>query len=105
MLESIIDPNKVVSEQYQNTLAELKNGDDVVGRLVDETPTELVLVPNPLQPDRREVVKKSDVKARSFSKQSPMPTALVDSLTKEDILDLLAFLESGGRADHPVFRP
>lgn len=105
MLESIIDPNKVVSEQYQNTLVELKNGDDVVGRLVDETPTELVLVPNPLQPDRREVVKKSDVKARSFSKQSPMPTALVDSLTKEDILDLLAFLESGGRADHPVFRP
>jgi len=28
----------------------------------------------------------------------------VDILTREEILDLLAYLESGGRADAPAFR-
>ena len=103
MLESILDPSKVVSEQFQNTLVELKNGDDVIGRLVDETADTLTLVPNQLEPDKRVDVKKSEVKSRSFSKQSPMPNGLSDVLGKEDLLDLLAFLESGGRRDHPVF--
>lgn len=104
ILESILDPSKVVSEQFQNTMVTLKNGDDQVGRLVDETADTLVLVPNPLAPDERVVVKKADVASRSFSKVSPMPSALVDGLSKEDLLDLVAFLEAGGRADHAVFR-
>lgn len=105
ILESILDPSKVVSEQFQNTSVELKNGDEFTGRLVDETPTTLVLVPNQLEPDKRVEVKKSDVKQRSFSKLSPMPSGLADVLSKEDLLDLVAFLEAGGRADHPVFKP
>lgn len=105
MLESILDPGKVVSEQFQNTSLTMKNGDDHVGRLVDESADTFVLVPNPLEPNQRVVVKKSDVASRSFSKLSPMPNALMDGLSKEDILDLLAFLESGGQADHKVFQP
>lgn len=105
ILESVVDPSKVVSEQFQNTSVELKNGDDAIGRLVDESADSLVLVPNQLEPDKRMVIKKSDVAKRSFSKLSPMPSALADMLSKEDLLDLVAFLESGGRADHAVFKP
>ena len=39
---------KIVSEQFQNTTIVLKNGDDVTGRLVDETADQLVLVSNQL---------------------------------------------------------
>ncbi|MSU34754.1 MAG: c-type cytochrome [Pedosphaera sp.] len=95
MLESILDPSKVVSEQFQNTTVFMKNGDDHTGRLVDESADHLVLVPNQLEPDKRVEVKKSDVAQRSFSKTSPMPSGLADNLSREDILDLLAFLESG----------
>jgi putative heme-binding domain-containing protein len=103
VLESILDPSKVVSEQFQNTTVWLKNGDDHTGRLVNETTDTLVLVPNQLQPDTKITVKKSDVTKRAFSKISPMPQGLADALSKEDILDLLAFIESAGRRQHTAF--
>ncbi len=105
LLESILDPNKVVSEQFQNTTITLKNGDDHTGRLVDETPDLLVLMPNQLEPNKRLELKKSDVATRVFSKISPMPEGLANVLSKEEILDLLAFMESGGRATHAAFKP
>jgi putative heme-binding domain-containing protein len=104
ILDSILEPSKVVSEQFQNTTVVLKNGDDLTGRLMDETPEHLVLVPNQLQPDSKVTVKKSEMAKRSFSKLSPMPEALANSLSKEDILDLLAFLEAAGRRDHAAFK-
>jgi putative heme-binding domain-containing protein len=103
VLEAILDPSKVVSEQFQNTSVWLKNGDDHTGRLVNETADSLVLVPNQLQPDTKITVKKADVTKRAFSKLSPMPAGLADALTKEDILDLLAFIESAGRRQHAAF--
>ena len=103
MLESIIDPSKVVSEQFQNTTVWLKSGDDHTGRLVEETTDKLVLVPNQLQPDTKITVKKAEVARRSFSKISPMPGNLADGLTKDDILDMLAFIESSGRKNHSAF--
>jgi putative heme-binding domain-containing protein len=104
ILDSILEPSRVLSEQFQNTTVVLRNGDDVTGRLVDETSDQLVLVPNQLQPDAKVVVKKADIAQRSFSKLSPMPEGLVSSLTQEDILDLLAFLEGAGRRDHAAFK-
>ncbi|HEY6168442.1 MAG TPA: heme-binding protein, partial [Verrucomicrobiae bacterium] len=104
ILDSILEPSKVVSEQFQNTIVVLKNGDDVTGRLVDETPEVLVLVPNQLQPDAKVTVKKSDIAQRSFSKLSPMPEGLVNTLSKDDVLDLIAFLEGAGRRDHVAFK-
>ena len=103
VLESILDPSKVVSEQFQNTTVWLKNGNDHTGRLVEETPEKLVLVPNQLQPDQRVEVRKGDISQRAFSKVCPMPGGLADSLSKDDILDLVAFLESAGRKSHPAF--
>ncbi len=103
VLESILEPSKVVSEQFQNTTVVLKNGDDFTGRLVDETGDQLVLVPNQLQPETKITVKKADVKTRAFSKISPMPQGLADALSKDDILDLLAFIESAGRKNSAAF--
>lgn len=103
VLESIIDPSKVVSEQFQNTTVWLKNGEDHTGRLMSETGDQLVLVPNQLQPDIKVIVKKTDVARRNFSKVSPMPANLVDGLSQEDILDLMAFIESYGRKSGPAF--
>ena len=103
ILESIIEPSKVISEQYANTTFRLANGDVVEGRVVEENADNLVVRPNPLQPDLVKL-KKSDVKARALSKLSPMPQGLVDVLKKDEILDLIAYLESGGNRDHPDFK-
>ncbi|HMJ65667.1 MAG TPA: heme-binding protein, partial [Candidatus Binatia bacterium] len=103
LLETIIEPSKVISDQYQNITVTKKNGDDVTGRLVEENDERLVLVTNPLSGERAEI-KKRDVAKRAPSKISPMPEGLVNILTREEILDLLAYIEAGGKREHAAFR-
>ncbi|RPH35377.1 MAG: hypothetical protein EHM91_17310, partial [Planctomycetota bacterium] len=102
ILESIIDPSKVISEQYANTMIMTVSGKILDGRILEENAQRIVLQPNPLQPEKIEV-KKSDIDKRAVSKVSPMPAKLMDNFTKDEILDLMAYLESGGRKDHPAF--
>src|SRR5256714_10585932 len=96
ILESILEPSKVISDQYQNITVVKKDGDSVTGRLIDESDDKLVLQPNPLQPDRVDVAKK-DLSERTASKVSPMPEGLLNQFTKDEILDLLAYIESAGK--------
>jgi len=102
ILSSIIEPSKVVSEQYMNTAFRLKNGDTVVGRVVEENNNRIIVQPDALKPDRVEV-KLADLEVRKLSPLSPMPEGLVNVLSKDEILDLMAYLEAGGRRDHPDF--
>src|SRR5262249_12409875 len=80
ILESILDPSKVVSEQYQNISIMTTQGKLVTGRLMDETATTLAIQPDPLSPLRIEIPK-ANVDTREPSKVSPMPEHLVDGLT------------------------
>ncbi|HEV7869461.1 MAG TPA: c-type cytochrome [Chthoniobacteraceae bacterium] len=95
VLEAIIDPNKVVSDQYRNEHITTKNK-EVIGRLVDDRRDRLVLMENPFGMDRTEV-KKSDITKRELSPYSPMPPGLLNLFSQDEIVDLLTFLESGGK--------
>lgn len=103
ILESIIEPSRVVSDQYQNEVFRTISGRTVTGRLVDETADALAVQPDPLSAERV-MIKKDDIESRVPSKVSPMPANLADVLTREEILDLVAYLESGGKKSHPAFR-
>jgi len=102
ILESILEPSKVISEQYQNVALVLKNGDDVTGRVVEEDSRRIVVVTDPLKQTQREI-RKSEILERRSSKLSPMPEGLVSILSKEEILDLLAYIESGGKPTAAAF--
>jgi putative heme-binding domain-containing protein len=103
ILESILEPSKVVSDQYANTDFTMKDGSVITGRPIAETDDRVTIRPSMLAPDTREI-NKADVKSREFSKVSPMPLGLVNALSKEEILDLLAYFESAGHADGAAFR-
>ena len=103
ILESSTEPSKVLSEQYMNTAIETKGGQVVVGRIAEETPEKIVIRPKPLEPETVTVLK-SEIESRSLSKTSPMPAGLLNMFTKDEILDLLAYLESLGDPNHPNFR-
>ena len=87
-----------------NAAIETSDGKVLIGRIVEETPEKLVLRKNPLEPETV-TIKKSEIESRSLSKVSPMPAGLLNTLTKEEILDLLAYLESLGDSAHPNFKP
>ncbi len=94
MLESLIEPSKVISDQFQNTIVELTSGQTRVGRIVERGKDRIVLSLNPLAGDRVEIPK-SEIESMRPSPTSPMPAGLLDSLTRDEILDLLAYLGYG----------
>lgn len=102
LLESIIEPSKVVAEVYMDTQIKTQDGRVIVGRLLEDTPEQLVVRVNPLNPEKI-TIKKADVKLTAPSKLSPMPLGLINNFSKEEILDLLAYLEAQGNKEHPNF--
>src|SRR5579859_7764891 len=91
ILESIIEPSKVISEQYMNTMIMTTSGKILDGRVLEENADRIILQPNPLQPEKIEI-KKANIEKRAPSKISPMPVGLVNTFTKDEILDLLAYI-------------
>lgn len=93
LLESIIEPSKVLSDQYQNHLVILKDGDVYTGRLLGQSDKEVTL-----ETDRvtgaKEKFERSKVEALRRSPLSPMPEGLVNILSKEEILDMIAYLRA-----------
>jgi putative heme-binding domain-containing protein len=102
ILESITEPSKVVSEQYMNTIFTLKDGNVMIGRVIQDTDKTVLVAQNPFSAVTTPI-NKSDIKSRDLSKISPMPPGLLNTFTKEEILDLLAYLESMGDPKHPDF--
>ncbi|MDQ6632416.1 MAG: c-type cytochrome, partial [Verrucomicrobiota bacterium] len=96
ILESILEPSKVLSEQYQNMRFFTKDGEMVSGRILEETKDKIVVVTEPVSQTKTEI-KKTNLEKREPSKVSPMPEGLVNILSKEEILDLIAYLEHGGK--------
>ncbi len=102
LLEAILRPSQVVPEKHR--LVEVVTKEKkIVGRLVrrgDYRKPVLRLAPNPLDADRVVEVPKKRIRSHRRLPVSPMPEGLLDTLTKEEILDLLAYLEAG-RATRP----
>lgn len=104
MLEAILLPSKVIPDQFQNTDIITLDGVEITGHILAEDARKLIVATNPLNPERREILR-TEIKARRISALSPMPEGLVNILSADELLDLLAFLESGGRTDYSSFRP
>ncbi|MEE2947240.1 MAG: c-type cytochrome [Verrucomicrobiota bacterium] len=103
LLDSIIHPNKVVSDQYAASIVTKVNGDVVNGRVLYEENGALHISINPLDPDQVTVIKQLDVKSVNPSPISPMPPALINILNRDELLDLFAYIKSGGNRSHTVF--
>ena len=104
MLEAILDPNKVVSDQYAATVFVLKDGSSVVGRLTNENDNTYFVSQNPFAPQTVREIPKSDVTSTRLSRVSLMMPGLINSLNNEELKDLLAYLMSGGNKEHELYK-
>jgi len=94
LLEAIVDPSKTVSDQYRNITFSTKQGKQFTGRVLDQTAAKVVLAENPLSNDRTEIAV-ADIARREESPVSTMPEGLLSLFSKDEIIDLLTYLESG----------
>jgi putative heme-binding domain-containing protein len=99
-----MEPSKVISDQYESTLIEKKDGSSVVGRVLQDADGKVRVAENPLAPDSLTEIAAADIKARSKFPVSAMPPALLNSLNENEVLDLIAYLLSGGNKDDKAFR-
>ena len=103
LLESITEPSKVLSEQYMMTIFTMKDGTVTAGRISQENADTVVVMTNPFDTSTTVMVSKADVKSRELSKVSLMPPGLFNTFKEDEILDLLAYIESMGDGKHPNF--
>jgi putative heme-binding domain-containing protein len=91
ILDSILWPSKVVSDQYQAEMFEMNDGKIVTGLIVRESAT-AILVRTAEAPDKPAVVTKAQIANRAPSAASMMPEGLHEGLTQKQLADLLAFV-------------
>jgi putative heme-binding domain-containing protein len=95
ILESIIDPNKTISDQYAATIFYLKDGKSIMGRLISQDNEKYTVSQNPFAPQILREIPKSDVEKTTVSDISIMMPGMINNLNSDELRDLMAFLMSG----------
>jgi putative heme-binding domain-containing protein len=104
ILKDILDPSFRINEKYQSYILALESGKSVTGLILEEKGDTVKVIENPLVKADPLVLKKSDIVAREKSLSSIMPKGLLDKLTRDEILDLIAYVASRGDMKHRLFQ-
>ena len=96
LLESIVEPSKVISDQYAAISIATTNGRVVTGRMGNMHGDTLSVIEDMFDPGRTTNVRRADIDEIKPSQVSLMPVGLLNSLTLEEIEDLVAFLLTRG---------
>jgi putative heme-binding domain-containing protein len=94
LLETIVVPSKVVDDKYRNLVIETDAGQVITGQLAGGDAVTLAIAPDPLEPTQIQRVSRKSIVTRKSSPVSIMPEGLLNTLDRDEILDLLSYLES-----------
>jgi putative heme-binding domain-containing protein len=103
VLRDIVEPSFTINEKFQSYILTLDDGRQVTGLITEETPDEVKVMENPLAKCEPTILKKSSISERAKSPKSIMPEGLLNQLTREEILDLVAYVASHGDSRSKVF--
>ena len=107
LLDQVIHPSKVINDQFSSVMVQTDDGlvhNGVIVNLgVRRNGSMLVLNTDLTDPNQRVSIDRETIEKIKVSKVSPMPAGLFDLMTREEILDLVAYLISGGDAKHEFF--
>jgi putative heme-binding domain-containing protein len=103
-LDQVINPSKEINEQFVPTILTKNDGSTVTGAIVNLNGDFVVINEDLSDPNQRVTVDRKEVKSIEPSKVSTMPPMLLSRLSKDEILDLTAYVLSGGSREHDFFR-
>jgi putative heme-binding domain-containing protein len=98
LLESIVEPSKVISDQYAAITIATTDGRVITGRIANLSGDSLSVIEDMFEPGRATNVRRGNIEEIKPSPVSPMPAGLLNSLAADEILDLVAFLLDRGEA-------
>ena len=104
LLENIIEPSKVISDQYESSILELKNGSTIIGRITGEEGGIVQVATNPTTPGDLTEVRLREIASRKVAPNSLMPPGLLNSMNPDEVRDLLAYILSAGDPKDRMFK-
>ena len=104
MCESLVDPSKIISDQYRASIVVTNSGKVHTGRIVSETKDGITMLLDPEDATKVIDIKRSDIDELTASPVSLMPKNLLEQLNEQEVLDLLAYLLSRGNPQDPAFK-
>jgi putative heme-binding domain-containing protein len=103
ILISICEPSASISEQYMASTVKLKDGSMQWGRLLIRGDKEIGVAMNGFDLNQVTKTPADKVESIELSQVSIMPPALIATMNREEVMDLMAYLLSGGNRQHEVF--
>lgn len=97
LIDAIINPSKVVSDQYRATKVVTDSGEILVGRVIAEDKEKITLLTDPENSTKLRTIPLKEIESRMLSEVSVMPKDLLNTLNQDEVLDLLAYLLSKGK--------
>jgi putative heme-binding domain-containing protein len=104
LVEAIVHPSKVVSDQYKGSIVQTADGRAVTGRIVSESPEKITVVTDPENATKFVEIRRSDIDEIQPASESLMPKGLLDQLNETEVLDLVAYTLSRDKPNAPFFR-
>lgn len=104
LLDQIINPSKEINEQFAPIVVTKNDGSIVSGVVVNLKGDNVTLNTDLTDPNQRVNIDRKEVKEMEVSTVSPMPPMLLNMLNKEEVLDLLAYVLSGGDDEKDFFK-
>ncbi|MEO2012491.1 MAG: c-type cytochrome [Pirellulaceae bacterium] len=96
LLDQVINPSKVINEQFSAVTVATESGQVHTGVVVNLNGDSMTLNTDLTDPFKQVKIDRKQIEELVVSKISPMPEGLFNRMTKEEILDLIAYLVSGG---------
>ncbi|MBJ7429897.1 MAG: discoidin domain-containing protein [Gemmataceae bacterium] len=104
LLRHILEPSLKIDEKYQTYIFETKAGKTITGMIVADAPQAITIIENPLAKTPPKEIKKADIESKTKSPVSLMPKGMLDKMTRDEIIDLLAYILAKGDAKNPLFQ-
>ncbi len=95
LLEHILDPSLEVADEYKTYILEMRGGKELFGQIKELDGGRVQVIEDPLKPEAAVIVSRADIEKMDPIAVSPMPTDLLNTLNKNEIMDLLAYLIAG----------
>jgi len=104
LLQEIVEPSRNIEDKYRKFMFELEDEIYVSGNIVSEDADTVTIQTGPTAAQAQKVAKKAIISRRP-SPVSIMPAGILNTLDKEQILDLLAYVLATGNAADAAFQP
>ena len=103
-LEQIIHPSKEINEQFVPIVLTKTNGEKITGIVTNLNGDGVVVNTDLMDPNQRINIDRKIVKSIEPSSISPMPEGLLNMMKQDDIMDLVAYVLSGGDSKNVMFK-